>query len=131
MAEHPNVTTIRASYAAFESGDLDALAATWTPEVSWHEAGNHPLAGDFKGREEIFALFGRLMTESGGTFRAELEDILVNDAGDVLALHRATGERNGKRYDAREALYCEMVDGKANVVRHLVPDLDEADAFWS
>jgi len=131
MGEHANATTIRGTYAAFATGDMETIAASWAPEVRWHEAGSHPLAGDYKGRDEIFGLFGRLVEESGGTFKAELEDVLVNSVGDVVAIHRATAERNGKRYSAREALAIEMTDGKAVNIRHVVADLDEANAFWS
>jgi hypothetical protein len=92
-----NVEIIRGGYDAFNSGDLDALAEIFDENVVWHTPGRSSMANDYQGREATFAYFGRLGQETGGSFRAELRQLLANDDDLVAGVQQNTGERNGKR----------------------------------
>src|SRR3954451_19926857 len=35
MAEHEDIATVRRAWAAWESRDIDAITATWDPEIEW------------------------------------------------------------------------------------------------
>jgi len=79
MTEHPNVELTRRGYDAFAAGDLAALSELLAGDVTWHVRGVGPLSGDYHGRDEVFAFFGRLAEETAGTFRLDVHDVLAND----------------------------------------------------
>ena len=79
MAEHPNVELVRRGYEAFASGDLATLTSLFADGIVWHNPGRNPLAGDRKGRDEVFALFGELQQLTEGSFQLAIHDILGND----------------------------------------------------
>jgi ketosteroid isomerase-like protein len=57
---HPNEELTRRGYAAFATGDMVALDELFADDVIWHVGGRSPLSGDYKGKEAVFAMFGRL-----------------------------------------------------------------------
>ncbi|ARP74060.1 SnoaL-like polyketide cyclase [Streptomyces pluripotens] len=131
MAEHPHATLVRKGYEAFSRGDMDVLRGMMTADCTQHVPGSHPLSGDFKGQDAIIEMYGRLFQESNGTLRIALRDAFVDGRGHVVALHHCTAERNGRRYDKDEVMVFRLVGDKVSDVDLCVPDLDEADSFWS
>jgi uncharacterized protein len=97
MAEHPNVALVREGYAAFSSGDMDTLNRLFAENIVWHEGGRGPLAGDYKGRDQVFGLFGKLMELTGGTVSVEVHDVLANDEHAAVLVNLSV-TRNGKRW---------------------------------
>jgi ketosteroid isomerase-like protein len=61
MAEHPNVARIRDGYTAFAKGDFAVLTDLFAEDLLWHDSGRNQLSGDYRGREAVFGLFGKLM----------------------------------------------------------------------
>jgi uncharacterized protein len=77
---HPNEVLVRDGFAAFGRGDMDALRNQYFAEdIRWHVGGRGALAGDYEGTAQVLGLFGRLFELSGGTYSAELHDVLAND----------------------------------------------------
>jgi uncharacterized protein len=101
-AEHPNVERGRRAYEAFAKGDLQAVGDFMAADIVWHVGGTNVLSGDYRGKEAVFGFFGRLMQETGGTFKAEVHAILADDEHGV-ALVTQTAERNGKHIEYRAA----------------------------
>ena len=81
-----NVETVRRGYAAFNSADMKTLADLFDGSASWHTPGRSRIAGDHKGREAVFAQFGRYGGETGGTFKATLLQVLKSDDGRVVGI---------------------------------------------
>src|SRR5438270_521154 len=80
MAQHPNVALIKRGFDAFNAADMAGLAELLDENASQHMAGaNQVFSGDHHGRDNLFAMYGRLGEASGGTFRAELEHVWAND----------------------------------------------------
>lgn len=48
-------------------------------DVAWRAPGQNPLSGDYQGKDAVFALFGRLAEQTGGSFRVDVHDLLAND----------------------------------------------------
>jgi ketosteroid isomerase-like protein len=69
---HKNAEIVRRGYHAFNTADMKTLTELFDENASWHTPGRGILAGDRKGREAVFAQFGRYGQDMGGTFRAEL-----------------------------------------------------------
>ena len=111
MAEHPNVARIRDGYAAFAKGDLAVLEDFFAEGVLGHEGGRNQIAGEYRGREAVFGLFGKLMEVTEGSFSIDLRALFADDERGV-ALVILTASRGGRSVEVREAHVFHMRDGK-------------------
>ena len=125
-----NAETVRRGYAAFNSGDMKTLTELFDESATWHTPGRSPIAGDHKGREAIFAQFGRYGGETGGTFKAALLQVLKSDNGRVIGIHRNTAERGDKRLDVDCWIVFEFKNGRVIDGREHFYDLYAWDEFW-
>ncbi len=130
MPEHPNAALIRKGYEAFNKGDMATLTELYSEDTVWHEPGNNPLSGEQRGREAVFAFFGRMAELSGGTFRAVVHDILANDEH-AVALSRLTGTRQGKETNSAAVQVYHMRNEKITEAWNFSQDQRAYDEFWS
>ena len=131
MADHPNVERMRKGYDAFGRGDLDYLRnEMFADDVVFHAPGDNPLAGDYKGIDEVFGFFGKLVQESGGTFSLEIHDLLANDEH-AVGLHTAHAEREGKTLRDNNTLVFHVRDGKVTEVWQYWADPYSADELFA
>ena len=126
-----NAEVVRAAYAAFNRADIDALSEAFAENATWHTPGKSSAAGDAKGRDEVFAQFGKYGGETDGTFKASLLDVFASPDGRVVGLHHNTGERNGKQLDTDCCIVFDLQDGRVTSGREHFYDLDNWDSFWS
>jgi ketosteroid isomerase-like protein len=131
MSEHPDVALVRRGYEAFSTGDVATLTEVIAEDATQYQPGSSPLAGEHEGRNAILEFYGRLASETDGSFRVELEGLYTDTQGRVVAIHRATGERAGRRLDTRASLVFTVNDGQARDIHGYQQDLDEWDEFWS
>ena len=130
MPEHPNVGLVRKGYDAFAKGDMATLRELFNENVVWHAPGNNPLSGEHRGRDAVFAMFGRLAELSGGTLRIDLHDVLANDEH-AVALIRATASRQGRQQDQLETAVYHISNGKVTEAWSFEYDQRASDEFWS
>jgi ketosteroid isomerase-like protein len=131
MAEHPNVTRAREAFEAFNRGDFARYRQSFTDDVVWHVGGNHPMSGDYRGRDALFDYFERVRQLTGGSLRTSPQDILA-DATHCGVFTRVTAEREGRQLDVIQAQAFRMnADGKFTEYWALADDQDAVDAFWS
>lgn len=128
---HKNAEIVRRGYEAFNKGDMKTLTELFDDNASWHTPGRGSIAGDRKGREAVFAQFGRYGGETGGNFKAELRQVLADDSGRAIAMHHNTGERNGKRLDVDCCLVFEIKNGRVISGKEYFYDLAAWDEFWA
>jgi hypothetical protein len=126
-----NAETVRRGYEAFNSADMKTLTEVFDESASWHTPGQSSLAGDHRGREAIFAYFGRLAGETGGTFKATLQHLLTSDDGRVVGVHHNSAKRDGKHLDVSCCIVFELKDGRVVDGREHIHDLYAWDEFWS
>ena len=86
MGEHPHIALFRHAHEAFERGDTEAMRSWFSDDFVWHEPGNNPLSGDYRGADEVFGLFERIASKTDGRFDTHLEDVLATDAHLVVLL---------------------------------------------
>lgn len=122
---------VRRGYKAFNEADIKTLNEVFDEKASWHTPGHTSIAGDRRGRDAVFAQFGRYGGETNGTFKASLEDVLATDDGRVVGIHRNTGERNGKRLDVSCCIIFDVKNGKIVSGREHFFDLYNWDQFWA
>ena len=126
-----NVAIVRRGYQAFNDADLRALTELFDDDASWHTPGHSPVAGNAVGRDAVFARFGQYVTETDGTFKADLKRVLSDEDGTVIGIHRNVGERDGKTLDVYCCVVFELEDGRIVDGREHFADLNAWDRFWS
>jgi ketosteroid isomerase-like protein len=127
---HPNEERIRKGYEAFAAGNLQALDELFADDIIWHVGGRNPFTGDYKGRQEVYGFFAKLVERSGGTFRLEIHDVLANDEHGVV-FARTRAQREGRSLDDETLHAFELEDGKVKEFWGYPSDMYAADEFWN
>ncbi len=123
---HGNVELIERAYAAFAAGDLETILSLWTDDGVWHTGGNNAQAGDHEGKEGVAGYLGAVAQSSGGTFRAELQNVLADDTNGY-SLHKATATVDGEAVEVWSVLGYRFVDGKITEIWTFDFDQDTSD----
>ena len=131
MGADENAAIMRRAYEDFNSGDMDTLTEVFDESAVWHLPGRSSMANDYQGREATFAYFALLGQETGGTFQAELQQLLADDDDRVVGIHRSTAEREGKHLDVGDCIVFQLKDGRITDGREHFHDLYAWDEFWS
>lgn len=127
---HPNEKALRDGYAAMAKGDGRQLAQLLDPSAEWHIPGKSPLAGTYKGLDEVFGFWRRVAELAPGGLRLEVLDVFANeDRGVVFVVGRGT--RQGLVIEERGVHVFEFSAGKAKHARFFYEDQDAYDRFWS
>jgi len=126
-----NDELVRQGYKAFGEGDMDTLRSLFAPDAVHSARGNNPIAGDYKGVDDILGFYGKLFELSDGTFRAELKSTKADGADKIVATHRNKAERNGKTLDMDQTLTFTISGGKFTYLLDEASDQAAYDAFWS
>ena len=129
-ATNVNLENLRRAYKAFSAGDMETIGGLIADDTVWHIFGHHHLAGDLKGKAAVFEFFGKLMAETGGTFRLEVHDVIANDEHSIgLVTERA--EKDGKKWESR-AVHVIHTDSEGRNKEFWAFQEDQAaeDAFW-
>jgi len=129
MADHPNVDVIRRSYQAFVDGDLETLRNPWRADINFHVNGVGGLDGDYHGPDEVVGVFGKLVEETGGTFRLDVHAVLADDEHTATLLTQH-GERNGQSQSSHVAHITYMHDGKTREFWSATTDPVNDIASW-
>jgi hypothetical protein len=125
-----NAAMMRRAVDAFGSGDMATLTEVFAPELKWHVPGRSAIAGDYIGRDAVFAFFGKAMTLTSGTFKVNALEIIGDEKGGVF-ITNDTGERNGKKLDVMLMLRVHIRGGKFVEVWEHIADLYAHDEFWT
>ena len=112
MSDHPNATRLLEAYEAFGKGDLDRLTELWTPDIRWHEPGRNRLSGTYTGPPAVFELFGRIMADTEGSFRIDLQRVFADDIDGVALLHMSA-HRGDRDLDVLAVHVLRFEDGRA------------------
>ena len=127
---HANEELVRSGYEAFQKADMEAVRALFADDIVWHVGGRSPLAGDYRGPDEVLGFLGRTMEMTGGSFSLEIHDLLANDEHGI-ALVLARGQRDGKTLDDRQVHVLHLRGGKVTEFWGHPGDQYALDEFWS
>lgn len=131
MADHPNVALLRKGYSAFGEGDMATVGELFADDIVWHSPGSNPLSGDYKGKDQVFGLFGKLMELTGGTFTQQIHDVVANDEHGVVLVDNGAQRPDGRSWKGRSAQIWHIRDGKCTEYWLFADDQPAADAFFS
>jgi len=126
-----NAAIVEHAYEAFNTGDIATLTKLFHERASWHTPGRSSIAGSRKGRSAVFNQFGRYSGDTGGTFRANLLNVLESEDGRVVSVHHNSAERPGKQLDVLCCIVFELAAGRIMIGREHFYDLYAWDMFWS
>lgn len=131
MSEHPNAVRARQGMEAFARGDIDGLQQFIDEDVVWHQGGRTALKGEYRGRDQVFELFGRILELTGGTYNLEPIDILASDGYLVIFL-KETASRDGRSLDVTRVVAITVTpEGRLSEYFSLVDDQEAEDAFFA
>lgn len=132
MAEHPNVETLARGYEAFGKRDMETLRSElFQPDIVWHQGGNNPTAGDYRGAEEVLGMFGNIVEITGGSFQVHLTSI-VGDGDLVIGIGAASATRNGDKLTEEPYAHVARVkQGKLAEAWIVNLDQDRVDRFFN
>jgi len=130
-ATRSNAQILRSAYDAFAAGDVPAVLAVFSEDITWHISGRSPIAGDYTGHDEVVGFFQALGERSNGTFRLAVLDILDSGADTVAALVALTAERNGAQLAVEEVQLWRFENAKATSFRDYLGDAYAHDEFWA
>ncbi len=127
---HPNEDLVRAGYAAFAKGDMEALGGLFAPDVVWHFPGHSLVSGDVGGLDNVLAWLGKNFELSGGTLKLDIHDVLASD-DHAVALITVTAQREGKSHRDNSIQLFHVRDGKVKESWIYPSDQEATDEFWS
>ncbi|HZU73649.1 MAG TPA: nuclear transport factor 2 family protein [Acidimicrobiales bacterium] len=128
---HPNEELVRRGYKAFSEGDMVTLRSLYATDAVHSSPGSSPLAGEYKGVDNILGFYGELFQRSDGTFKVELESAKSEGENTVVTSHHGTAQRGGKALDQHDTLTFTIADGKVTHITEKHSDQAAYDTFWS
>lgn len=126
-----NMEVVARAYDALNAADLEGLKRLLDERASWYTPGHSPVAGSYRGRDAVCGHFRRYGGETGGTFTANLLNLLESGDGRVVSVHHNSAERPGRRLDVLCCIVFELADGRIIVGREHFHDLYAWDVFWA
>jgi ketosteroid isomerase-like protein len=93
--------TITGLYQAFARGDVPAVLAAFSPDISWTEAEGFPYGGTYVGPDAVLlGVFARLGSEWDGFAAVPREFIASADTVVALGEYSGTYKATGKSFKA-------------------------------
>jgi uncharacterized protein len=115
----------------YAGGSEAAMRELLAADIAWTVPGDNPIAGTYRGLEEVFDYFRRRRELAGRTFRMQRRDVLVGEGDRVAALTDGTATIGGvERRWSTVGLY-EVADGRVAACWLLPLDQRAFDAIWS
>ena len=122
-----NIQVIQDYYAAYGTGDPEAVRPFLHEDVVWNIPGHHPMAGTKRGADEVIAFFEGL---AKGNFGAEPIFFQAQDDM-VVDIHRGFSQvGEGPEVDQLYALMFRIQDGKIIEAQNFLTDMYESDRFF-
>lgn len=130
QSERENLALVRRGFDAFAAGDMAALTELFADDAVWNFVPTGVLAGNYRGRDQIFAWFGQLYQETNGTFRNTPTAFAATEDR-VFVQAVVTGERKGKSLKSDQVLVMSVAGDKIVAVAEFFHDYAGYAAFWN
>lgn len=111
-----NLELVKQGYSNFASGNIEAVLATWDPEIEWHECKGMPFVngdGIYIGHDAIMTNVLMKLPEFFDGFNVEVNEIF--GAGDKVVMvgyYLGTNKASGNSFKANATHVWTMKDGK-------------------
>ena len=125
-----NITLVENYFKAIQTGDLDTVGASLSPDIIWYQPGQNQFSGVQKGANSVFALIGGMMEISGGSFKIDKVHAVMANGSKVAASVRFSGERDGISMAMNGVDILTIKDGQISGAWLYSEDQAAEDAFW-
>jgi ketosteroid isomerase-like protein len=129
IPDHPHALLAKVAWESVSEGDVDALSELFADDLVWHASGRGPRAGDYRGRDAVFAYLASI-GDAADRFDSTLEHVLVGDSL-VAVLFRVRGTRKDRELDVGFILLFRIDDSRIAEVWAVPRDQYAVDEFWS
>lgn len=130
MGAAENDALVRRMFDAFSRREGFALRGVFAVDAVWTVPGRGLMAGEHRGRDEIFRFLARLTKETDGTYGSTLRDVLASDDR-AAALYTARGKRRGRDLELEQVLLFRIEGGVVREALALPSDPDAFEEFWA
>jgi len=131
MSIESNRALAEGFYNALAAADIPWLQEHAHPDIVFTQAGRNPLAGTFKGMDEILGHLGQFFEFSGGDFTIKPYELLVSEDYVVGLVKADIGRTDGQRLQFEEVHICRIEDGKLRELNAIPRDAYPFDEFLS
>ena len=131
MTARDNEALVRRAFTAFNQGDMDTMQKEILADgITYRIGGRSPVAGEHHGPGPVLDVFATLARLTGGTFRAELDDVIASE-NRAVALFASQAERGGRQLDAPSVIVFTVSGGRITRAQAYAYDAYDIDAFLS
>jgi ketosteroid isomerase-like protein len=130
QVEQDNIALVKGGYAAFGAGDMATLTGLYHSDAAFYTVPTGPAQGKHLGRDAIFAYFGSVMEDSGGTFKPTPIAMAATDDR-VFVLQELSGTRNGRSMQQGSVMVFTIDGGLVREMREFFADGSAVAAFWA
>ena len=81
-----NITMVKAYFNATQTGDLDTVGASLSPDVVWYQPGQNQFSGTNTGNQAVFGLIGGMMEVSQGSFKIDKVHAVMGNGSRIAAI---------------------------------------------
>ena len=127
---HPNAGLLRRAYEAAGTGDLQPLPDVLADDITWRDSSLGPLAGEYHGKDDVLAFFGKMAEVYAGTLRLDVHDILANDEHTAV-LCNLSATRGNKSVATQVVNVSHTRDGRITEFWSATTDPQAALDFWA
>lgn len=125
-----NIDIAKTYIKAIQTGDQATLGQLISPDVIWHQPGNHQFSGTQRGMAAVGPMLGKMMEVSQGTFAITRADHFMANGDWVAITIEFAGEANGIQLRQPGVDLVRIEGGKIVEVRLFSSDQPQEDAFW-
>lgn len=126
-----NIQIVKKYFESLAKGDLATLGSLLAENVVWHQPGQGSLSGTHHGKAAVFALFGRFLEISEGSFRIDSVGTLMANGDSVAApLQFSAKKHGGARIEMAGIDLMRVENGLIQEVHLFSGDQTAEDAFW-
>jgi uncharacterized protein len=108
---HPNEELARSVTEALSKRDMETFFSHQADDVVLHFPGRGPMAGDYRGRDGMAALFQKQMEMLEAPPEIEIHDVLASDDHAVV-LNRVRATRGGVTTEQQQVVVMHIEGGK-------------------
>lgn len=118
-------------FHSLKIGDFALLGSVLDDNLIWHQPGNGALSGIYKGKDAVFALFGKFMQISQGSFKIEQVHSIMSNGDLVTATLHFSAQKSGFGISMNGVDLMKIRNGKIIEVFLFSEDQKAEDEFWN
>jgi uncharacterized protein len=127
LADHKE-RIVRRLLAALEARDLPTIRGLLADDVVYHFPGRGPVAGSYRGHEEVLGLFGAFARLFDGPLEMASHDVVASEAH-VVDLATYTGSRGGLSFTWNAVRLYHVDADRISEIWLMIGDIHAFDAW--